>query len=415
MAEKDLVKSLAGTFGAITQRVAEKRPEDAWMYRLRANYYDRLLHARELGMNIAWMNFGNAPELFHAMDIVPLSPESTTAILAGFPGGVLEYLDAGAARVADYICGANKVMIGAAIKGDLPRPDFIIHATQPCDSGLISFTALADYMQLPSFCVDVPYWNDDRSYNYLAGELRRLVSFLEARTGKRLDLDRLREVVNYSNQAQHYLNQINELRKRVPCPLGTRFLFLNSGVCISLFGTQELVDYCRQEYELARDKVARGEGHLAEEKLRLAWIYTPIFYDLGIFDWMEKEKGAIIVMDMMGHYRGEPVDTTSEETIFQGLARRVTSLPMGHQSRGPMEYYSQWAVDLCRDYQADAAIYAGNMACKHGWAIAKLIKDIVLDRVGVPTLVFDLDIFDPRVCSPDTIKARLDDFFATVA
>ncbi len=414
-ASPNILKNLSDAFGTINKKIGEKRPEEQWIYDLRAKYFESLYTAKDRGQPVAWMSFGASPELFHAMDVIPVSPESLTAIMAGFPEGVVKYLDHAQRFVPDHLCGANKTMIGAALSGEFPRPDVIVHASQPCDSGLISFGALAEYLEVPHFCIDTPYYKDDRSYRYLAKELDRLASFLEEHTGNKLDEDKLREVVENSNEAQSYVLQINDLRKNVPCPLSSRFLMLNAGVSIGMSGTPELVEYYKKQYEVAKAVVDAGKGHLSEEKIRLGWIYTPIFYDLGIFDWMEKEFGAIVTMDMMGHYSAKPIENTSDmESIFMGLARRLTTLPMGHQSHGPMEFFSDWSVELCRDYKTHAAVFAGNFACKHGWAIVKLIKDKINDELGIPTFIFDLDIFDPRMKSSDAAKAELQDFFTTL-
>ena len=51
------------------------------------------------------------------------------------------------------------------------------------------------------------------------------------------------------------------------------------------------------------------------------------------------------------------------------------------------------------------------MACKSNWAVAKLVKDKLHDELGIPTLILEMDLFDPRVTSADTLKCRFDDFF----
>ena len=42
----------------------------------------------------------------------------------------------------------------------------------------------------------------------------------------------------------------------------------------------------------------------------------------------------------------------------------------------------------------------------------KLVKDRIYDELGIPTLIFELDLMDPRVTSMDRIKAQFDDFFS---
>jgi hypothetical protein len=40
------------------------------------------------------------------------------------------------------------------------------------------------------------------------------------------------------------------------------------------------------------------------------------------------------------------------------------------------------------------------------------VRDKIYDEVGIPTLIFELDLMDPRVASMERIKAQFDDFFS---
>jgi benzoyl-CoA reductase/2-hydroxyglutaryl-CoA dehydratase subunit BcrC/BadD/HgdB len=413
MTQSNLVQNVAETFEKISSHVAAKRPQDRWIYEVRTKYYQQVFQAKKEGRPLAWQSFGAIPELFYAMDIIPMSPEALFAVLTAFPEGVTKYLDIAHRFVPPHICSANKAPLGAIIAGDLPTPNLIVHASQPCDSGLISFPTLADYLGIPHFCLDVPYWADERTLDYLVEELERLITFLEETTGRRLEEDSLRRVMEHSNQAHYYLLKANELRKSIPCPLPSRLLLLNSGAFISMAGMPELVDYARAQYELAKSRVEKGEGHLSPEKKRLAFIYTGVFCDPGLYDWVEQDHSAVIAMDMMGNYVHQPVeDLSTREAMLRGLARKLLSLPMARESRGPRHYWYDATVEMCREYKVDGAIFAGNIACKHGWAIVKLVKDIIYDRVKIPTLIFDVDLMDPRVSPPQSVRARISEFFS---
>ena len=61
-----------------------------------------------------------------------------------------------------------------------------------------------------------------------------------------------------------------------------------------------------------------------------------------------------------------------------------------------------------------AAIFGGHIACKTAWASAKLVKDAIYDELGIPTFSFELDAYDPRVVSAESIKAQLEQFLSIV-
>ena len=85
---------------------------------------------------------------------------------------------------------------------------------------------------------------------------------------------------------------------------------------------------------------------------------------------------------------------------------------MTRECGGPWENYLTAAIDLCRDYKADAAIFAGHVACKANWPIMKLVKDRIYDELEIPTLIFELDLMDPRIASMETIKDQFDAFLS---
>ena len=222
------------------------------------------------------------------------------------------------------------------------------------------------------------------------------------------------KALEYSNQAYELIGQIAELRKNIPCPLPSRLLIMN-GIFASMIGSPELVDFLKTEYEIVAERIRRGEGHLPEEKIRVAWIQNPIAFDLGILDWMGKEFGAIVTMDAFGFREAVPIkDTLDEAEVFRGMAERSLKVPMVHGSTGPAESWMESVTEIVRDYKSDVAIFAGHVGCKHTWAVGKLIKDMVSDKFGIPTLIFDVDAFDPRYTQPETIKDRIKYFLETI-
>ena len=107
----------------------------------------------------------------------------------------------------------------------------------------------------------------------------------------------------------------------------------------------------------------------------------------------------------------KPVEDISDtDKILRGLAEKVTYLPMTRECGGPWENYVDATIDLCRRYKADAAVFAGHVACKSNWAVMKLVKDKIYDELGIPTLMLEVDLFDPRITSSETIRAKFDDF-----
>ncbi len=409
---KNLYTTIADRLISLRDQAAEKGSEQELVYAIQANYFRRAAETRERREPIAWLNFGPAPELFWAMDIVPIYVEGTMRTLTlASSEDICRYIDLAEQHIPDYVCSADKATLGAALAGDIPMPDMIVHSSHPCDSALATFPAIAEYLGIPHFCIDMPYWSDERTYRYLENELRDLVSFLEERAQRKLNLERLKQVAEYSRQAHQYILKYNKLRQMIPCPLSGRDLLADRTTFRRMAGTPELVDYAKHRYDMAKEKVSQKRGAVAQEKIRLIWVFA-MPTDPNLYDWLEGKYGAVSIMEMMSNFAIEPIEDPADiSSIFRGLASKTMNMPMGKECRGPWECFGDVAIEMCKDYMPDAAVYAGHVACKNAWGIAKLIKDRIEDELNLPVLLFEVDIFDPRITSLDTMKAKLNDFF----
>lgn len=410
----DLLQYVSTSLQEISDHIAKKYPERKWMIEVQRLYWDAASQARMKGIPLIMHSPSFPPELIYAFGAIPLCLDGLGARLASLRVGVGKYIDLAQRYVPDHICALNKTGIGVALSGDIPKPDGLIFSATPCDSARIAYPLIADHLDIPHFCLDTPYEQNDRGYEYIGNEMRGASSFLEHVTGVRLDWKRLVRIVEWSNQAYELISQIAELRKAVPCPLPGRLLVLHQVIGI-MTGSRELVDFLQTEYDIGKEKVRRNEGHLSDERFRIAWIQNPVWFDVGIYDWLEKEYGAIVTMDAFGFQKSLPIeDPWNEKEVFKGLGKRLLRQPMIHGSSGPTEFWMELVNDIIRDYKCNAAIFAGHVGCKHTWAVAKVIKDMISDQFGIPTLLFDVDGLDHRYRGSESIKNMIKDFMEMI-
>jgi len=416
----DLVKdSLSIYNAAVVGMRSEQNIGLAQLLQMLSGCFGEACTAKEKGRPVAWINFGVPSELFWAMDIVPVVIDVLAGLVAPTILGsdAMRYIDIAQERVPDYMCANNKVLLGAALSGDIAAPDVLVHPANPCDSNLATYPVLAEHSDFPYFCVDMPYFRNERCTRYVAGELKRLVSFLEEKTRRKLELDRLKQAMEYSNLAHEYFLKTAELREAIPCPYASLDVWAEYPAVLCMAGRPELVDYFKQRYEMTKERVDKGEGPATgvKEKSRLVWIYGAPAFDVLIFLWLESEYGAVSVANMNSNFVMKPVEDISDyDSILMGLAEKLTLLPMTRECGGPWENYLDATIELLRRYKADAAVFAGNVACKSTWAVIKLVKDKIYDELGIPTLILEMDLFDPRITSSDSIKAQFDKFFTTM-
>lgn len=424
MGEKhELVKVIAEGTDAAAAMLAQSAPSESdamWSVAavtgLLADYWKRIENAYQNEEPVAWTNFGIPTELFYAMDIVPLVVDVLAANAAQY-NRAHKYNDLASEEVPDYLCSNNTILLGAALSGDIAPPHIMVHPANPCDSNIGTYPVFSEYFKYPYFLIDMPYITTERSIPYVVNEYRRLISVLEDLTGRALDYDRLREAMEYSNILHDYTLKLGELREAIPSPYSSMEVMAEIGVVMCLSGTRGAAEYIQKRYEIVREKVDRGVGHLSkeEEQLRVVWIYGAPTFDFGIYMWSESEHGAVLVSQMNNNYVMRPVEDISDtDHILSGLAEKLTLMPMTRECGGPWENYLDNSLDLLRRYSADVGVFGGNVGCKANWAIAKLVKDRIQEELGVPICNIELDLFDDRITSSDAVKAQLGEFFTMV-
>jgi len=388
-------------------------PELKWQGAVGSRSWGRMADAWEKGEPTNWNSFCGSPEIFHAMGIPTIIQEGVGVASVLLPNKLNErYIDiAHEHLVADHVCSTQKVMMGAAISGDLPPPTTIVHSGQPCDSTMVTYSTIAHYLGVPHFTLDIPAGKSERVVQYVADELERMVDFLEEHTGKKLEDDKLGEVMEYSNTAHEYSLKVNELTRMVPSPL-PRML---GTPLMSSAGTVECAEYYQKLYEMGQLVVESGEGYVPNQKLRGALFSTWVAEDATLFDWLEQEFGVIIVNTMLGTDTTRPTeDISSRRKIMEALARKQINAPMSRECWASAEDWFDYAIPACRDWQIDVVILILHIGCKNIWAVQKLFRDRLADELGIPVVIAEADFCDGRVFSAESIRAKLGDFFNTV-
>ncbi|MHA1377365.1 MAG: 2-hydroxyacyl-CoA dehydratase subunit D [Candidatus Helarchaeota archaeon] len=389
------------------------------------NYYK----AKREGKPVVMYNFCVPPELFYAIDIYPLCQEAGSVAIA-VAASNLEYIDAAEERgIAREQCNAQKTWMGAAMINEAPESDLIIYASQPCDSTNIQYQVIQDIYNSPTYTLDVPYWSyeekspyyDPMVIPYFAQQIKSMVGWLEKKTGHKMEFEKLKNAVDLSNKARELILESTELMKAVPAPMPSLTAFTNYMVLLTSAGTPSPLPYCEWTLNTAKERVKHKQGAInlrgkgrKEEKIRVLWVYIPLFFDPFIFDWMERKYGAVIVMDMLGLQMARPVDTSSEQKIYEDLGKVTLEMPMARQSRGPMEFYLDDILMLIKEFKADCCIWGGHVGCKHSWAVAQLMMEEVKKATDIPFLTFEVDTMDGRVVDSKTIKNRLKVFFESM-
>jgi benzoyl-CoA reductase subunit B len=379
----------------------------------------RTIECVETGEPLAASYYTNAPEIFTAMDI-----HWYCLVQWAFGGGVenphtMEDLDgAGKMPMANDMCTLLRLALHYLDAGVLPPPTVLVSLNEPCDGVIGLHEAMRhhpEWRHLPVFAPDPPYEGNERSISYFADELKRMVEFLTKHTGKTLDINRLREVVTESNKQYALWAEYNELRRAVPCPHSHNlamgcFAMVQTARC----GYPENTKWFMDVIEDAEMRVRENKPEVPNQKIRILWFdVQPTWYnDLSM--WLEMEWGAVTVLTMFGYAPYTPIDTSTEDTMFQGLAKRnLLDVPMIRQARGFADNFLADITRIVKDYKMDCVIWPGHMGHKDGAASGSLMRELCRD-LNVPLLHIGLDLYDRRYTTIDQMKDTISRFFTAM-
>jgi hypothetical protein len=301
------------------------------------------------------------------------------------------------------------------MKGHMPRPIAVVSSNLPCDGGMSSYAMIESEMKVPVFRADIPFdFRSERAVAYFAGELRRMIAWLEEHTPGRMDWDRMRAVCEERNRAVEYEMELWDMLRARPAPMAADPIVLSHMLFYQVLPASSLATALyRDILALAKQIRAEGGQALANERFRTVNWCSPALHFPGLFSWAEKAYGVAVLQDMLSFNRHPSIDTSSPDTMLAGLARIVLEGPMARHTRGYAENYYTDLFHLYRHYDLDMIWIVGHIGCKSAQALTGMVREKCREQ-SIPLLVIDFDLSDSRICPDEGIKRQISRFMESV-
>lgn len=387
-----------------------EKSDELW-YELLVKYFRRIMTAEEEGKYVIGHTVLIPTEIFYAMDIVPMHLENTAAMISNVLNRFEDSFNAAKAfGLTPEVCSGHRLLAANVVQGWLPRPDAFVWSNQVCDNTAKSGDLIIEAYGSPGFFLDRPYRYTEREVQYFTRGLRDLIHFLEEQTHRKMDWDRLKEVVATSGRIIELYKEILKLRKTIPSPMKNRRFMHLLQVEWYWGGTPEAISF----FECVRDEVRKRyeekKGFTPEERYRLLTLFLPPMSMWKLMDWMEMEYGAVSVAEPYCFHWGEgEIDL---ENPLESLARKNFYRVICRQMHGPAgEGIVKDSVNDAIEYQAEGAVYWAHIGCRQACACIRMVKDALMEKAGIPTLVLDNDALDPTFAPEEELKTKLEGFF----
>ncbi|HWP39089.1 MAG TPA: 2-hydroxyacyl-CoA dehydratase family protein [Gemmatimonadales bacterium] len=403
--------------------------------RLFREWFDELSRAAEAGQGGAYVFvMGSLAELLRTFDFPIVFPE-INSLNTAVRRVAHEYLN----EAEDYgyspdICGYVKADVGVQLRGGhhpmgrIPRPALAVN-TNACNT-YIKWAEIWERMYgVPTFTLDVPgsraegmrTWHGDRDFEndraYVAGQLRELIALCERVSGRRFDVDRLREAMGHANVmsvAWKRLLELNRMRPAVFNALSDGTIYL--GVSNGFRGTPEGAAYFNDLVEEMEYKAEHRIGTVTDERYRLVFVGVPCYPIFRRFNELFTEWGGVFVNSTYLWFASGGSNLGFEYDLGRPLDSLAEGLLIGvRDAMDSMLFQTRALVGMIDDHAADGVVYHPIKSCRTVSTGLADSRRALLAARDVPSLFIESDMMDRRVVSEAQLKNRVDAFFEGLA
>jgi benzoyl-CoA reductase subunit B len=399
-----------------------------------AAHFSRLARAEAEGKKCAYTFVpGNLTELLAAFDVLPVLPE-INALQSGMRGKSRDYIGlAEKLGHSEDVCTYVKCDIGMLKSGNvgptgerLPAPDLLLLSYTGCFTFMKWFELLRKEYDCPVVMLHVPYQGDGvvtpAMRDYVVAQLRKkVIPTLEKVSGRKFDMDRLREELARSAKAEDDLVWVLESARHKPAPIDAYFggVYYVGPIFSSFRGSQDAVEYYRELREEVQQRIDQGlgpmtpDGPLERERFRLVVEGPPNWTSFREFWRMFSDEGAVVVASSYTKVGG-----TYDFGFRHDPARPLESLAdycMGCYTNLNLPSRVDLLVKYIEEYEADGLIVHSVKSCNSFSAGQLVMLNEVERRTGRPVGFLESDLVDPRYFSAANIKNRLESFLQMIA
>jgi bcr-type benzoyl-CoA reductase subunit B len=400
------------------ERVMEKPKAKEVMKELTKDYYDEAMRAHEEGRSIAYTTAVSPVEVFYAHDVIPIYPENHSVMCLTERMMPMLSLAIEKKGYTSHLCAYARSDLGyrelqESPIGGIPDPDFLLACNAQCFTLTKWFQVLSRKYAIPVFVFDTPQYirKGEARKNIIAYVERQLIELIEALeelTGRKFDHDRLAEVMGYSAEASKLYREFLDLAAIKPSPISIFDALIHMAIIVYLRGTKKAVDYYRLLIdEIQEEKISKGIGVIPHERFRLYWENLPIWFKFKDHYEFLAAHDAVILTSLYAHAWSYDFDVSHP---IRTLAENYSSV----FSNVELEERAARAIELFRRYSLNGNIMFMNRSCKAVTFGILDLRDFITEETGIPALVFESDMGDPRFYSEAQIRTRLEAYLETL-
>ncbi len=283
--------------------------------------------------------------------------------------------------------------------GVIPPAAYAVTTSTICDGNINTFRHLGEKHHVPTFLLDIPDKYTPESEAYVVGQLRELISQLEEAFHKKLDMNRLSEILRRENASKKsYLRSLSMMSHKAYTSTLTMQMYMLFANHLNI-GTPEIYDFYRQmEEELQKAPEFHG--------INIFWVHLLPFYQETLKSYFNgSDKYQIQGIEMSLDY----MESLDDKHPLEALAKKMIC----NIYNGSYERKAEMVKSVVEEIHPDGVINFCHWGCKQSSGGAMILKE-KMQEAGVPFLIIDGDGMDRRNSHDGQIKTRFEAFLEII-
>ncbi len=412
--------------------------------RMFREWFQELSTVSESGRQAAYVFvMGSMAEVLRVFDLPMVFPEINSLQMA-VRRVALDYLnEAEDHGYSPDICGyvkadyALQVRGGEHPMGKIPTPSLAVY-TNACNTYIKWAEIWERLYGMPAVVLDIPGTraagaqsrpgDGDFEYEraYVVGQIEELIEVCERISGRKLDIDRLRECLGHANNMSADWKATLEANRNAPAVFnaltdGTVYL----GIANCFRGMPEGSRYFAELVEEMDYRVAHGIGALTtvdgadvpiDQRYRLGFMGVPCYPIFRRFNDLFTSQGGVFVTSAYLTFASGGTSLGYTYDLDDPVASLAEGLMMC--VRGTMDglFYEVPEIETdCARYGLDGVVYHPIKSCRTISAGLADRRTHLSEDLGMATLFLESDMMDQRVVAEASMRNRIDAFFEGLA
>ena len=371
---------------------------------------------------LAWCTSAGPVEILRAMGFEIYFPENHGAMLgasrqamkyipkahqAGFAGEICSYLTS---DIGAYLAGETPLTEAYGLPS-IPKPDIIVFNTNQCREVAEWFNYFGREFDCPVVGIYPPRYLEEinqADIDNVTAQFKNVISTAEKVLNKKMDWDKLADIVDLSYQGSQLWKQVLETAKKQPSPLSFFDGTILMAPIVMLRGTEICVEFYKNSLNELQKLSEEKLSVIPDEQVRLYWEGMPIWGRLrSMAEFFAENNTAVVASTYCNSWIFDDFDP---EQPLESMALAYTQIFINRGENSKLAYMER----MLSEFNIDGIIFHDSKTCFNNSNSRFGMPARLKEETGVETLIIEGDLCDLRFYSEEQTTTKIETFIEQI-